>query len=859
MTVIENYSPKVQYKGPVAIGDSLSISFPYNDTEDIKCLLNQTELVFNKDYTVTGQGLTFKIAATEKDTITIYRDTPLDQQAEFPQNNRFNSAKLNASLDKICMQQQEQNEKITRSVKVPINTNVSFEGSLPTPLPNRILRINKEATGFEFVPYDLDERLDTFEDTVIDNIATGQEAIENSFNEFRNETNTTIGTIDTKVDGILSIATDAKLTSEEALSIINEANNKSEQAVTATIEAINTANSALDTANSADMKADEALLVSIDAKEMSTNAEANAAIAKEKVELFEGDIQVVIEAAEQIAQLEGAVGTAVQASEAATKAAEDATQAADNAIAALDSKLDIDGTAIKAIADDEGNNITDTYRKIEDSYDKDEIDNALSKISSMPIGTIYQAIRTDIPEGSLRLDGTEFTTGFEGFVTNYLATGKIISKSLDEWQTEYTMTNGNVGFFGYDSTTGKFKTPCIQAGTFLAQAVLNGEFGSFLNSELKSHTHTQNAHTHSFSGTAASAGAHTHTRGTMNITGTFATDYNLINQYSGAFFKSSKTSSNEGGAGNHTCVVNEFDASRSWTGATSSNGAHTHTVSGTTGSTTATNQATGGSDTYPKHIRYPFFVVVSNVTAEEPSQVAWDNFVGNLNNKLDKSLSNINEIGQSKFDAKVNKAGDTMTGSLTMNASFNLSKANNNMDYTSTTAPSSDLTGGWMYFRDKNWQVTGQIFNLHTINNVFQTKMQARRSIGGTNKTAEIVANVDVDGNCYATAPASAIINSIVTTAGIYRSTSGYVKLGNGIIIQWGNCGVPANNKSVTVTLPTSFTSNTSYSAVAIHTGTGGASLTNVTISGQTASSFVLNQQETYTSSLGRRWIAIGF
>ena len=51
--------------------------------------------------------------------------------------------------------------------------------------------------------------------------------------------------------------------------------------------------------------------------------------------------------------------------------------------------------------------------------------------------------------------------------------------------------------------------------------------------------------------------------GLPNITGTFATDFNLINQYSGAFFKSSKTSSNQGGAGNRTCVVTEFDASRS--------------------------------------------------------------------------------------------------------------------------------------------------------------------------------------------------------------------------------------------------------------------------------------------------------
>ena len=259
MTVIEKLNPKVQYNGPIAINDALSINFPYTNTEDVKCVANNEQLVYNRDYTVLEQTLTIKISIPQGQTITIYRSTPLDQQAEFPQNNRFNSAKLNASLDKICMQQQEQNEKITRSVKVPIDTNISFEGSLPTPISNRILRINGEASGFEFVPYDLDERLDTFEDTVVDNITTGQEAIENSFEEFKNETNVTINNINTKVTNAINTANAADTKADEAINTANTANTKSNEAIGIVNTALTAATNAVNTADAADTKADEAI------------------------------------------------------------------------------------------------------------------------------------------------------------------------------------------------------------------------------------------------------------------------------------------------------------------------------------------------------------------------------------------------------------------------------------------------------------------------------------------------------------------------------------------------------------------------------------------------------------------------
>lgn len=104
------------------------------------------------------------------------------------------------------------------------------------------------------------------------------------------------------------------------------------------------------------------------------------------------------------------------------------------------------------------------------------------------------------------------------------------------------------------------------------------------------HTHTisvasAGAHTHS--GTAASNGAHTHTRGTMDITGHFTVDDKIALGIDGAtaptgcFYNTNIT--NQYDAYNNIGVFTGYElgfkGSRSWTGATSSSGAHTHTIS----------------------------------------------------------------------------------------------------------------------------------------------------------------------------------------------------------------------------------------------------------------------------------------
>ncbi|MEQ5041790.1 phage tail protein [Providencia manganoxydans] len=91
-----------------------------------------------------------------------------------------------------------------------------------------------------------------------------------------------------------------------------------------------------------------------------------------------------------------------------------------------------------------------------------------------------------------------------------------------------------------------------------------------------------------YSGTTESSGAHTHTRGTMNITGEHGyqrtSDSGIMYAYASGAYSLVAGPNNAGYSGSairnsHKYV---FDASKTWTGSTSSDGVHTHSYSGST-------------------------------------------------------------------------------------------------------------------------------------------------------------------------------------------------------------------------------------------------------------------------------------
>ena len=97
------------------------------------------------------------------------------------------------------------------------------------------------------------------------------------------------------------------------------------------------------------------------------------------------------------------------------------------------------------------------------------------------------------------------------------------------------------------------------------------------------HTHgasTGSAGAHSHSGSTNNAGNHAHTRGSMNITGTTgaAMEDTPGNESTGAFYRGG-IPCYEADNGHKGPFQVFFDASRSWTGWTSTNGNHSHWLS----------------------------------------------------------------------------------------------------------------------------------------------------------------------------------------------------------------------------------------------------------------------------------------
>lgn len=188
MTLIENDSPKVQYTGPFVKGQLLPLTFPYIEKENIKMIIDGVAGEFNKDFEIGTDAASVRLKKDLPNAkqITIYRSTPLDQQAPFPQMSKFRSERIELALDKLTMQQQEQEEQLSRCVIAPI-TLETFNGQLPAPAANQALKWNKKGTELE--NYDIIGEQEAFENDVNTRFAEQSTAFENRVSEFEDNTN----------------------------------------------------------------------------------------------------------------------------------------------------------------------------------------------------------------------------------------------------------------------------------------------------------------------------------------------------------------------------------------------------------------------------------------------------------------------------------------------------------------------------------------------------------------------------------------------------------------------------------------------------------------------------------------------
>lgn len=186
--MLENTNIKQFYPGPI-LNKTLDITnFLFKDLEQVHITytykkedgsFDNRELTYGTEYEVTkilpsdvAQADAALTASTGKVTLkvdlnvaagerlTIYRKSEIIQEAQYPRTGPFPAASHEGALDYLTMQNQEQQDQINRSLKVPIST-VNFNGALPVPVPTRALKINNSGSGFELSEYDPDTALET--------------------------------------------------------------------------------------------------------------------------------------------------------------------------------------------------------------------------------------------------------------------------------------------------------------------------------------------------------------------------------------------------------------------------------------------------------------------------------------------------------------------------------------------------------------------------------------------------------------------------------------------------------------------------------------------------------------------------
>ena len=177
------------------------------------------------------------------------------------------------------------------------------------------------------------------------------------------------------------------------------------------------------------------------------------------------------------------------------------------------------------------------------------------------------------------------------------------------------------------------------------------------------------------------------------------------------------------------------------------------------------------------------------------------NTLAQIEELANSSIENINAIG---IDTKVSKSGDTMTGDLMINNS-NTSRIIVKGNKAVGTIPSSTYNYGYFGAFDLNNTHLGGVAVMQNTSGTVTAYLRATADNSN-------IKQITVSSNGATYCPASSATNSIVTTTGIKKASNGYVKLGNGIIIQWLKITCTGDT-TVTVTFPITFSSASSYSA----------------------------------------------
>lgn len=121
--LINDNSARVQYTA-TSSQTVFTVPFEFFANADLKVYQNSTLKTITTHYTVTGAGVTnggavtFVTGATLNDVITIVRDVAVARVTDFPTSGPFVIEDLNTDLDRLTAMIQQQETKLTRTVRL---------------------------------------------------------------------------------------------------------------------------------------------------------------------------------------------------------------------------------------------------------------------------------------------------------------------------------------------------------------------------------------------------------------------------------------------------------------------------------------------------------------------------------------------------------------------------------------------------------------------------------------------------------------------------------------------------------------------------------------------------------------------
>lgn len=156
---ISSTTAKVTYNGN---GSTTVFAYTFRilDDDDILVQLKDTTTgvittqTKTTDYSVSSVGsasggnITFVTAPASGNQVILTRSVPLLQETDYTEYDTFPAESHESALDKLTMIAQQLNEVVNRSVKVDAGVS-GFDGTLPTPTANSLIRFNSGATGWD--------------------------------------------------------------------------------------------------------------------------------------------------------------------------------------------------------------------------------------------------------------------------------------------------------------------------------------------------------------------------------------------------------------------------------------------------------------------------------------------------------------------------------------------------------------------------------------------------------------------------------------------------------------------------------------------------------------------------------------